>query len=437
MGWAAAVGARGQTILPPEDPPPGDPGAYGIINGRSWLTQAAAPVAVTDPGGGVSFTTRSDLQTKIDANPSGTKFVHASGGTEAWTTSLNCGTKNPKIYFLGLAGSTATTIDGQNTSINGFTSTAGSGYEIHGGTFTGFGDPVDELFRAAMNVNGPCVIEDIVATSCHLGVNLGTDGDNTTVRRCYLHSNRRFGLQVSGTETLPVDNVNIEHCRIDNNNTAQLSFAVASGTKFVHTTNSTLRYNWASNNYGWGLWPDGYNENMLITENLTEDNWRGGIFYELSHGGGTVISRNECYRDCAANTEVVSRHTRAALLVSESDGTIGAGGITITRNIVDTAAWPIILFDNDNRSMVTRDVDVNTNDFWLRSSNSRVGGDDEKATKTMHNDATFTWTDNQYHVLFTSWEHWRWPTSTNASEQLSFASWEAKSFTTGETRVLI
>ena len=121
-----------------------------------------------------------------------------------------------------------------------------------------------------------------------------------TIRRCNIHSNGSYGfnftIQVSGNRQY---NSTIEYCELANNNTRHLDIGHDSGcSKMLSTTGSVAQYNWVHDNYGSGLWWDGFNEDVLCQENVCEDNRNWGIFYELSWGGST-ITHNALFRQRA------------------------------------------------------------------------------------------------------------------------------------------
>jgi hypothetical protein len=62
------------------------------------------------------------------------------------------------------------------------------------------------------------------------------------------------------------------------------------GTKWVNTTDLTVRRNWAHSNYYTALWTDINNLNTLYVENLVENNDHTGIFHEISYDA--VIRHN-------------------------------------------------------------------------------------------------------------------------------------------------
>ena len=94
MGWAAAVGVRGATIIPPD--PPAPPGSYGPTDGRTAVINGAGPRTVADPGGGISFNSASDLQTKINANVANSIFVPSVSSID-WTTRVLANGKHPNL----------------------------------------------------------------------------------------------------------------------------------------------------------------------------------------------------------------------------------------------------------------------------------------------------------------------------------------------------
>jgi parallel beta-helix repeat protein len=66
------------------------------------------------------------------------------------------------------------------------------------------------------------------------------------------------------------------------------------GQKILATSNVTFRGNWSHHNND-GIWFDTENTSSLIEGNLVEDNWRNGIFYEVSSGAtirNNVIRRS-------------------------------------------------------------------------------------------------------------------------------------------------
>ena len=131
-----------------------------------------------------------------------------------------------------------------------------------------------------------------------------------------------------------------------------------------------VRRNEVHDNYGAGLWWDGYNKNAQVYGNVVYDNRNWGIFYELSYGG-TKIHDNTL----TATASATGRRTGAAnvqLLVSTSDGSVGAG-IEIYGNTIDGAAYPLGLLNHSSGTPLTRQVYVHDNVMTLRAPTTRVG----------------------------------------------------------------
>lgn len=297
---------------------------YGPTAGVPEVRAGTAVQAVTDPGGGVTFTTWNDLAGKIAANPSGTTFVHAQGGViNDVTFQINTTTKAPKIYFLGVAGSTATVLDGQNETSGGITAlSAGDQTEVYGGEWKG-------LWRGIAMEGSACVIQDNVIHNCWLkGFNFGV-GIGCRATRVYVHSNGDYNLSSSGG-----NGHILEYCHIANGNTRNLPINVDAGAmKFAAGAHDfVVRNNWVEGNNGPGIWCDGFLYNMSISENVVENNIFTGIFYELSYGG-TSIHHNAVLNNAPNTNDFGSGN----LMSSGSDATVQGSDqqIEINNNLID------------------------------------------------------------------------------------------------------
>ena len=81
----------------------------------------------------------------------------------------------------------------------------------------------------------------------------------------------------------------IEKSEIAYNNTRQLSILDdAGGTKFVGSDGMIVRGNEVHDNYGAGLWWDGFSRHARVYDNVVYDNRNWGIFWELSYGGTRI-----------------------------------------------------------------------------------------------------------------------------------------------------
>jgi parallel beta-helix repeat protein len=127
------------------------------------------------------------------------------------------------------------------------------------------------------------------------GAGIGMDS-NTAARNNYVHHNCGFGFVGAGIGVV-VESNEISY----NNIMAGKTDAVcgydhywgAGGSKWVYTTNLIVRGNFAHHNHGPGLWTDINNIYTLYENNIAEDNFRSGIYHEISYD---AIIRNNTLR---------------------------------------------------------------------------------------------------------------------------------------------
>jgi hypothetical protein len=266
---------------------------FGPVLGAAAVRAGAGPRTVANPGGGVSFNSGTNIQTLIDSNAANTVFVASATGAYANFRGISVNGKHPKFYFPGAAASYSITGSGAATQL-GLNVTSG-GIEVYGGTWSQYGNSTAAAgYSAPMVLRGTSIVEDAVFTLNHVALSVDTTGEpvgsSYRVAHCSAVANVRYGFNGAGAMTF-------EYNIIDNNNTGRLEFGWNSGgTKFLHTDGMVCRYNWVKNNYGFGLWWDGYNMNLQCNDNVTENNNSSGIFYEISYGG-TVIEHNYSFND--------------------------------------------------------------------------------------------------------------------------------------------
>jgi len=93
-----------------------------------------------------------------------------------------------------------------------------------------------------------------------------------------VHHNGQLGVGGVGNDVLVAGN------EIAYNHTAGFHAPwEAGGTKFARTRNLVFRDNWVHHNAGRGIWTDIDNVDVLIANNLSEWNARGGIVHEISY----------------------------------------------------------------------------------------------------------------------------------------------------------
>ena len=150
----------------------------------------------------------------------------------------------------------------------------------------------------------------------------------------------------------------IEDSEIAFNNTRELSILDdAGGTKFVGSDGMIVRRNEVHDNYGAGLWWDGYNKNAQVYGNVVYDNRNWGIFCELSYGGTTI--HDNTLTDNGLGDGTANWGNNVQLLVSASDGSVGAG-IEIYDNTIDGAAYPLGLINHSQRTRPARGRSTST-----------------------------------------------------------------------------
>jgi hypothetical protein len=129
------------------------------------------------------------------------------------------------------------------------------------------------------------------------GIGLDT---NTTVRNSYMHHNGNNGFVCAGTNVLVEDNEiawnGIAAGFDDISVPAGFNpYWGSGGSKCVFTDGLIVRDNYAHHNYGPGLWTDINNVNCLYQNNISSDNWRSGIYHEISYAcefDGNTLERN-------------------------------------------------------------------------------------------------------------------------------------------------
>jgi hypothetical protein len=392
---------------------------------------------VSDPGGGVTFTTSASLLTAINANPAGTKFIHAAGGTEDWSAGLSVPTgKAPRIYFLGLAGSTATTLVGNGRTV-GFDCFAAGGMEIRGGTYTDFGTLGGPGYAAAINGRGPFTVEDAKFDACYKGVGYdGTGAAPTDVikyTRCYAVDCLRYGFTISG---FTASGPEISYCHWKNNNTALFDPANdAGGSKFL-VNDCWVHHCWVESNQGSGIWTDFSSNDVVIEENVSENNTWWGIFYEVggpgAHSATGIIRHNYCANNGAGAGG--SWYNSGQILASCDDGQRNGGtGFDVSFNLIDvpvgSSAVALGWVDHSSHPYNVKSGLFHDNDVWLRGTQTgRVGGYNADLTSDPFSVAYNNhFENNSYHVTNTALAKWYWgdPGVGAPSATKTWAQWQA------------
>jgi len=274
---------------------------------------AAAPqgARVVNPGDDLSALTRS--------SPAGTIFW-LSPGTHTLAVD-QFGQVIPKDgnEYLGAPGAV---LDGQGINRAAFTQTAAD-VVIKGLTIRRFVAPVNQ--GVVNHDSGPRwliegnIIEDNGGAGMMAGIGQQVIGN------C-LRNNGQYGINAyhpgGGLTDLVIEDNEISGNNTDDWETQQPGCGCTGGAKFWAVNGADIRGNWVHHNHGAGLWADTNNNDFVIEDNLIEDNYAEGLFYELSYNlvlSGNTFRRNtlEYGRTRAARG---NNFPVAAVYISESGG---------------------------------------------------------------------------------------------------------------------
>jgi parallel beta-helix repeat protein len=297
-----------------------------ILEISAPVTAVAADRAVCDtaigvedaPAGAVVVNPGTDLSALTRTSPAGTKFW-LSPGTHTLAAD-QFGQVIPKDgnAYLGAPGAV---LDGKRINRAAFTQTAAN-VEIRGLTIRGF---VASLNQGVVNHDsGPGwliegnVIEDNDGAAMMAGVGQRVIGN------C-LRDNGQYGINAYRTGGL--SDLVVEGNEITGNNTGDWEAQVpgcgcTGGAKFWATDGADIVGNWVHHNHGAGIWADTNNNDFLIEDNLIEDNYAEGLFYELSYN--LILSGNTFRRNALPygrkRAERGDNFPVAAVYISESGG---------------------------------------------------------------------------------------------------------------------
>ncbi len=315
-------------------------------------------------------------------------------------------------------------IDGQSGGFIGIGGPDGPadrpGTVVLGGIFQHFGNASSPSWVVPMIVRRNGVVDGTEFRD-NFNSGLTVQGDDARVVGVYSHHNGRYGLTV----TMPCvgcpgpTGVIVEDSEIAFNNTRELSiFDDAGGTKFVSSDGMVVRSNEVHDNYGAGLWFDGFNRNAQVYDNVVYDNRNVGIFWELSYGGTDI--HDNTLTDNGLGDGTANWGVNVQLLVSVSDGGLG-GGIEVYGNTIDGTAYPLGLLNHSSGTPSTRQVHVHDNVMTLRAPTTRVGAVAiDGRTELFDPAAGNRFDDNTYRVPDLSTAYWAWNGQT-----LTWAQWQA------------
>jgi parallel beta-helix repeat protein len=359
-----------------------------------------------------------DLQARIESKPRGTTFCFAKG-LYLLSGTIQTGQKFPRLDLRAGA-----IIDGQNGGFVGINGPDGPadkpGTTILGGVFQHFGNAGAPIWVSPLVVRRNGVVKGTEFKE-NFNAGLAIQGSNARVSHVDTHHNGRYGLVV----TRPCDGcpgpvgVIVEDSEIAFNNTRQLSTSDdAGGTKFSGGTDGMIvRGNEVHDNYGSGLWWDGFNRNAQVYGNVIRDNRNWGIFWELSYGGAKIHDNTLTGNGIGDGT--ANWYNNVQLLVSCSDGSVGR--IEIYDNTIDGAAYPLGLINHSHHPLRTTGVYVHHNRMTLRSSGDEVGAVAfDGLTELFSAAANNRFDSNTYRVTDPGGAHWAWD-----GQMLTWSQWQA------------
>jgi hypothetical protein len=446
---------------PPTAPPPSV--VYGPVPDRQYIRDHAGPLPVSNPGGGVPFSSASNIQTLINNNPSNTVFVASATGTYTNFRGIVYGNKHPRFYFPGNA-LTDYNITGagtlNETALGGNT----NGLEVYGGKWSGYGSAASAFNGSIVAEGGPSVIQDAFFTLAGRdGLTLLTtaNGHSFTVNRCKFLDNGRYNFSHAAIDpflgTPVIDSCLLDHGNSNNNDPG----GDAACMKIGASDGGTVRNCHSKNNVGFGIWFDGSNRNARINNNVVENNigiapvpGAGGIFYEIGYGGAVIEHNYAIGNGSAGDANYPFNAVQIAVSCSPCDGTgFVAWAVLdlqseIRYNEIDTSGFrtPIVLYNHTSHNDVlrTRKWYVHHNLMFQRgtSGQSRVGLSDQCSVGTPKEGDIGTsptapgfnlFDYNEYHVADISGSYWEHDTSSASPGARTWAQFQARGHETHGT----
>ena len=367
---------------------------------------------------GVQVRPDTDLQARIESEPRGTVFCFARG-LYLLSGTISTGRKFPTLDLRA-----GVVIDGQNGGFVGITGPDAPadkpGTTILGGVFQHFGNEDAPSWVSPLVVRRNGVVKGTEFKE-NFNAGLAIQGSNARVSHVNTHHNGRYGLVV----TAPCDGcpgpvgVIVEDSEIAFNNTRQLSTSDdAGGTKFSGGTDGMIvRGNEVHDNYGSGLWWDGYNRNAQVYGNVIHDNRNWGIFWELSYGGAKIHDNTLTGNGIGDGTG--DWYNNVQLLVSCSDGSVGR--IEIYDNTIDGNAYPLGLINHNGHPLRTAGAYIHHNRLTLRSSEGEMGAVAfDGLTELFSQEANNSFDSNIYRVPDPRGAYWAWN-----GQMLTWRQWQS------------
>lgn len=247
----------------------------------SGAAMAAGPRAPVGPQTlpacvGVALTP-GNIQTAVNANPTGTKFCLGAG---TWTGQHVV----PKTgnTFEGVIG---TILDG-GTAVRAFDGSA-SNVTISNLIIQNYKAGYQNAPIYAVNATGWKVLNTEIKNNSGVGMLFK---DNVLIQYNNIHHNLEMGVGSDGGVGIQFLDNEVAY----NNHLDTFDCDECGGSKFWATTNALVGWNYFHDNHGPGIWFDYNNFNATIRNNRVLKNFGPGIHYEISYD---ALIRNNTVRD--------------------------------------------------------------------------------------------------------------------------------------------
>jgi len=305
-------------------------GAYWVITGQASLGQSTFPDTTTD-----------QCRPVDDLDPEGMCVYRDQvflDDASLWQVG-SLGELSPGEFFWDYAANRIYLADdpsGRKLEVsvarNGIS--GGSGVEIRSLTVEKFGNGVQ---TGAVSAGVNWVITGVDVRLNHGGgVRMGP---GTIVRNSFIHHNGELGIAGGQADCSRAKGIVLENSELSYNNTAGYNWGWEAGaTKWVHTDGLIVRNNYVHDNYGNGLWTDGFNINTVYEGNVVEDNYGAGIMHEL---GYAAVIRNNQIRGNAFAHPYAAQGYRSGIFIAE------ARDVEVYGNTVENNAGGIVALQQD------------------------------------------------------------------------------------------
>ena len=219
-------------------------------------------------------------------------------------------------------------------------SVAGDG--ISGGQGVEIRNLVVEKFGNAVQTGAVSASTNWLITGVEVRLNHGGGirmGPSTIVSNSFIHHNGELGIAGGQASCSRAQGIVLQNSELSYNNTAGYDwYWEAGGSKWAHTDGLIVRNNYVHDNYGSGLWTDGFNINTVYEGNVVEDNYGAGIEHEL--GYAAVIRNNQIRRNAFAHPYAAQGYMSGIFIAEARD-------VEVYGNTVENNAGGIVAIQQD------------------------------------------------------------------------------------------